>query len=59
MLMIYGTLSFNIMHIILKDKTKEYFGSDFSPIQTKIATEVLSTVACLATVAILNLTNIC
>ena len=29
MSLIYGTLSFNIMCIILKDKTKEYFGSDF------------------------------
>lgn len=58
MCLIYGTLSFNIMHTILKDKTKEYFGSDFSPIQTEIATEVISAVACLATVAILNVIHI-
>lgn len=59
MSLIYGALSSSIIRLILEDKKEEYFGTDFSPMQMKIATEVLSTIACLATVTILNLTNIC
>lgn len=48
-----------LVRTLLEDKAEEYFGDDFSLVQTKIATEVLSTLACLATVTILNLADIC
>ena len=59
MVLIYGALSSNLVRAILEDNEKEYFGTQLSPIQVKVMKEIITTVAYLATVVVLNLTKIC